>query len=93
VFYILAANLNAQYPSLCRETVTKALEYSMEKRSIFNTKTRKIIVELNKICLNNSATQFYNQLYTKKRIITGDNHSASLANNTVHCTCSGLLVY
>jgi len=40
----------------------KALECALEKHSIFNTKARKTIVELNKICLNNVFTQQVNQL-------------------------------
>jgi len=47
----MAANVTALYPSLCRDTATKALESALETHSTFNTKTHKIIVELNKICL------------------------------------------
>jgi len=56
VFYILAADVKALYSSLCRDTVTKALECALEKHSNINTKARKIIVELNNICLDNVAT-------------------------------------
>jgi len=63
----VAADMKALYPSLCRDTVTVvALECVLEKDSIFNTKARKIIVKLNKICLNNFVTHFSNQLYIKK---------------------------
>jgi len=34
---------------------------------IFKTETRKIIVELNKICLNNVVTQYGDQLYIQKK--------------------------
>jgi len=45
----------------------------------------KIIVKLNEISLNNVVTQYGDQLYTQKnRIVTGDNHSGSLANIAVH---------
>ena len=51
----------------CAETVTKALECAMEKHSlILSTKADKIIVELNKICLNITVTQYGNQLYAQK---------------------------
>jgi len=70
---------------LCRDTVTKDLECALEKHSKFN-KAQEIIVELNKICLNNVAAQYGGQLYTpqKSGIITGDNHSVSLANTIEH---------
>jgi len=85
VFYIVAADVNALYPSLCRDTVTKALECALEKHSNFITNAQKIIVKLNEICLNNVVTQYGDQLYTQKNgIVTGDNHSVSLANIAVH---------
>ena len=83
VFYIVAADVKALYPSLYRDTVTKALECALEKHSDYSAEARKIIVELNKICLNNVdvVTQYGDQLYIQKSgIITGDNHSVSLAN-------------
>jgi len=85
VFYIEAADVKALYSSLYRDTVTKALECALEKHSGCSAEARKIIVELNKICLNNVVTQYGDQLYIQKNgIITGDNHSVSLANITVH---------
>jgi len=85
VFYIVAADVKALYPSLYRDTVTKALECALEKHSDYSAEARKIIVELNKICLNNVVTQYGDQLYIQKNgIITGDNHSVSLANTAVH---------
>jgi len=85
VFYIVAANVKALYPSLYRDTVTKALECALEKHSDYSAEARKIIIELNKICLNNVVTQYGDQLYIQKNgFITGDNHSVSLANIAVH---------
>ena len=66
VFYIVAAYVKALYPNLYRDTVTKALECALEKHSDNSAEARKIIVELNKICLNNVVTQYGNQLYIKK---------------------------
>jgi len=86
VFYIVATDVKALYPSLHRDTVTKALECALEKHSDYSAEARKIIVELNKICLNKMATQYGDQLYIQKNgIITGDNHSVSLANIAVYC--------
>jgi len=50
MFYIVAADVKALYPSLYRDTVTKALECALEKHSDCSAEARKIIVELNKIC-------------------------------------------
>jgi len=58
--------VNALYPSLWRDTVAKALECALDKHSKFNTKAREIIVELNKIYLNNVVTQYGDQLYIPK---------------------------
>ena len=85
VFYIAAADVKALYPSLYRDTVTKSLECALERHSGDSSEARKIIVELNKICLNNVVTQYGDQLYIQRNvIITGDNHSVSLANIAVH---------
>ena len=79
MFYIVAADVKALYPSLYRDTVTKALECALEKHSEYIAEVRKIIVELNKTCLNNMVTQYGDQLYIQKNgIITGDNDSVSL---------------
>ena len=85
VFYIVAVDVKALYPSLYRDTVTKAFECALEKHSDYSAEARKINVELNKICLNNVVTQYGDQLYIQKNgIITDDNHSVSLANIAVH---------
>ena len=85
VFYIVAADVKALYPSLYGDIVTKALECALEKHSDYSAQARKIIIELNKICLNNVVTQYGDQLYIQKNgIITIDNHSVSLANIAVH---------
>ena len=71
------------FTQACAET--KALECALEKHSNFNTNAQKIIVKLIEICLNNVVTQYGDQLYTQKNgIVTGDNHSVSLANVAVH---------
>jgi len=73
------------FTTACIETLTKALECALEKHSGYSAEARKIIVELNKISLNNVVTQCGDQLYIQKNgIITSDNHSVSLANITLH---------
>jgi len=67
VFYIVAADVKTLYPSLYRDTVTKALECALEKHSDYSAEARKIIVELNKICLNHVVTQYGDQLYIQKK--------------------------
>ena len=85
MFYTVAADVKALYPSLYRDTVKKALECALEKHSDYSAETREIITELNKICLNNVVTQYGNQSYIQKNgIITGNNHPVSLANIAVH---------
>jgi len=66
VFYIVAADVKALYPSLYRDTVTKALECALEKHSDYSAEARKILFELKKICLNNVFTQYGDQLYIQK---------------------------
>ena len=82
VFYIVAADVKALYPSFYRDTVTEALECALEKHSDYSTEARKIIVELNKICLNNVVTQYGDQLYIQKNgikpVITTQSHWPTL---------------
>ena len=68
VFNIVAGGRceGALLKRICRDTVTKTLECALVKHSDINTKNRKSIVELNKICPNNVATQCDDQLYTNK---------------------------
>ena len=82
VFYIVATDVKALYPSLYRDTVTKALECALEKHSGYSAEARKIIAELNKICLNNVVTQYGDQLYIQKTeshpMITTQSHWPTL---------------
>ena len=77
---------------LCRVTVTKALEYDLEKHFIFNSKARKVIVELNKICLNNAVTQYSNRLCTQADGITTGDVITLFHWQAFLCVTSGLLV-
>ena len=52
---------------------------------MFTIIVQQIIAELNNLCLVNLITQFGSCLYKQRGgIVTGDNHSVSLANITVH---------
>ena len=85
-FYITAADVKALYPSLQRHLVNEAIEDALKKHSCYNRIVRQIIAEMNNICLGKVFTQFGSCLYKQRGgIVTGDNHSVSLANITVHC--------
>ena len=87
MFYIAAADVKALYPSLYRDTVTKALECVLEKHSDYSAEGRKIIVKLNKICPNNVVTQYGDQLYIQKNgIITDDSHLVSILLCITSCS-------
>ena len=73
VFTVMVADVKALYLSLCRSTVSKALECSLDKYSNYNTKAGETFVELNKIHLSNVVTQRADQHVPQtKGIITGD---------------------
>jgi len=74
VFYIVVADVEALYPCLRKNSVTKDLECALERHSIVTTKTRKTIAELDNICLNNVVTHHGEEIYNKNRIITGVNY-------------------
>jgi len=46
---------------------TRAPECALEKHSDYSAEARKIIVKLNKICLNSVVTQYGDQLYIQKK--------------------------
>ena len=66
MLYIVAADVKALYPRLHRDTVTKALECALEKHSDYSAEAHKIIVELNKICMNHVVTQYGTNCTYKK---------------------------
>jgi len=86
VFYIVAADVKALYPSLCKDTVTKALECALKKHSNFNTNAQKIIVKLNEILPKQCCHPIWRPViyHQKNGFVTDDNHSVSLANIVVH---------
>jgi len=67
VFCIVVEDMKTLCISLWIENITKALECALGSiHSAFNTKVRKIIVDLNKIWFISVVTQYYNQLYLQK---------------------------
>ena len=80
MFSIVAADVKALYPSLYRNTVIKALECALEKHSNYSAEARKIIVELNKICLNNVVTQYGDQFRYSSEVKHVSTKSAHFRN-------------
>jgi len=83
--FIAAADVKGLYPNLRRDIVQRALSRALGKHSKFSADAREVILQLNNVCLSNVITQFGNNFYIQgKAIVTGDNHSVTLANITVH---------
>jgi len=83
VFRIVAADVKALYPSLCRDTETKALECALRKHSNFNQCAKnhcQAEINLPKQCCH---PIWRPVIYQKNGIVTGGNHSVSLANIAV----------
>ena len=57
LFYVVTADVKELHPNLCRGTVSKTFECALKRHSIFHTKARKIVVEVNKICPSNVVGQ------------------------------------
>jgi len=62
----IVLHCNSRCESTLPKLVQKRLECALEKHSDFSAEARKIIVELNKICLNNVVTQCGDHLYIHK---------------------------
>jgi len=83
--YITAADVKALYPSLQRHLVNEAIEDALKKHACYNRIVRQFIAEVKNICLESVIIQYGSCLYKQKHgTVTGDNHSVSLANITVH---------
>ena len=83
--YIVAGDLKSLYPSIPRSLVEKALTFALTYHSLFTQAVIDILVNLAMFCLHNVIIQHKQNFYTQKTgIITGDNHSVSLANITLH---------
>ena len=83
--YIAAGDVKALYPSVPRNIIKQATTFALTKHSNYNQNTVDIIVNLIMLCLENVIVQHGNKFYKQtKGIVTGDNHSVSLANITLH---------
>ena len=81
----MAADVQSLYPSVKRCLVRDGIKEALRLCSNYSTTVINLLVELTMYCLKNVVVQnddkFYNQ---DEGIITGDNHSVSLANITLH---------
>ena len=83
--YIVAGDVKALYPTISRSLVEKALTYVLHHFSHYSKAAVKILVDLALFCLNNVVIQYKEGFFTQSiGIVTGDNHSVSLANITLH---------
>ena len=83
--YIVAGDVKALYPSLSRATVLSAIRFALEHCLNFPRNCISIIIELLSHCLDSVIVQHLDSFYDQKSgIITGDNHSVSVANITLH---------
>ena len=82
---MVAGDVKSLYPSISRSSVEKALTFALTHHSLFTQAVIDILVNLAMFCLHNVIIQHKQNFCTKKTgIITGDNHSVSLANITLH---------
>ena len=66
--------------------IEKALHEALLKHTLFNSEARTCLVELVIFCLDSVITQHGAAFYKQKQgIVTGDNHSVSVANIAMHC--------
>ena len=83
--HLVAADVTALYPTISRNLVGQALKKALQVVSPYSQKAIKSIVEMVMFCLENVITQFGKKFYKQKTgIVTGDNHSVSLANIVMH---------
>ena len=84
-WYVVAADVKALYPSVSRPLIEKALKFALEKSSQFKIAVIKNIIQLTVFCLDNVVIKHKEQFFKQANgIITGDNHSVSIANITMH---------
>ena len=82
---LVAADVQALYPSLKRHLVKDGIRRALETCSDYNLDVINLIVDLTMFCLENVIVQNRNMFYNQMEgIITGDNHSVSVANIALH---------
>ena len=89
--YLIAADVQALYPSIRRELVRDGVRQALQLCSDYSQNVIDILVNLTMFCLENvivrHGDRFYNQV---EGIITGDNHSVSVANIALHHILLGI---
>ena len=83
--FIVAGDVKALYPSISRSLALDAIRYALLHFSNFGAHCVNIFVNLISLCLDNIIVQYENDFFVQERgIVTGDNHSVSIANITLH---------
>ena len=81
----IVGDVKSLYPSIPRSLVETALTSALTYHLLFTQAVIDILVNLAMFGLHNVIIQHKQNFYTQKTgIITGDNHSVSLANITLH---------
>ena len=86
ILYIVAGDVKALYPSVPRLLlVKKALTFVLKCFSQYTDAAVEILVNIALFGLDNVIIQYKDSFFTQKNgIVTGDNHSVSLANIALH---------
>ena len=83
--YLVAADVQALYPSIPREMVRISMKHALETCSHYSSSSINTLINLTMYCLDNLVVQYRNNFYNQNEgIVTGDNHSVSLANIALH---------
>ena len=83
--FIVAADVIALYPNISRNTLRDALTTALNLQSQFCALGQRYFVELIMLTLESVIIQHGQNFYKQSNgIITGDNHSVSLANIAMH---------
>ena len=79
--FINTADVKSLYPSVNQDLIYIMLKHA----SSFKLEAQQILIELTMTCLNNVILQYLDKFYVQKNgIVTGDNHSVSIANICMH---------
>ena len=83
--WISTADVQALYPSIPRDILEKSLMSAFNTCTDYSRTIKSILIELIIYCLNNVILQYQDNFYKQnKGIVTGDNHSVSIANISLH---------
>ena len=83
--FIVAADVTGLYPNLKRDLISQALHFALDKYTQFSSIVSSKIVKLVMHTLGNVILKHQDQFYRQSQgLVTGGNHSVSLANITMH---------